>query len=102
MTDNEIPPVDEISGWRELLDGLGQVTVAWQAIEQSRTAEAGAVRLPSELVVSLTRAGQQAAEALAGLAGLIAEQEGDSASPVDAQQAAAQRWAEAHGRAAGS
>lgn len=101
MTDDQVPPVDEISGWRELLDGLGQVTAAWQAIEQSRTAEAGAVRLPSELVVSLTHAGQHAAEALAGLAELIAEQEDDSASPADAQRAAAQRWAEAH-RAAGS
>lgn len=100
MTDDEVPPVDEISGWRELLDGMGQLTVAWQAIEQGRKEEA--VRLPPELMVSLTRAGRQAAEALAGLAELIAEQGGSSSSPVDAQREAAQRWGEAHDRAAGS
>lgn len=98
MTDGEIPPVDEISGWRELLDGLGQLTVAWHGIEQGREAEsAGATRLPAELQVSLTRAGQQAAEALAGLAELLTQQGGDSASP--AQRQAAQQWAEAHRRA---
>ncbi len=98
MTDDETPPVDEISGWRELLDGLGQLTVAWYGIERGRNAETGgATRLPPELQVSLTRAGQQAAEALAGLAELLAEQGGDSASP--AQRQAAQQWAEAHRRA---
>lgn len=98
MTEDEIPPVDEISGWRELLDGLGQLTVAWYGIERGRDAESGATRLPPELQVSLTRAGQQAAEALAGLAELLAEQGGDSASPAHRQ--AAQQWAEAHRRAA--
>ncbi len=102
MTDDETPPVDEISGWRELLDGLGQITVAWQAIEQGREEEPGAVRLPPELVASLTRAGQQAAEALAGLAELITEQDDGSASLVDAQREAARRWDDAHRRAAGS
>lgn len=102
MTDDEIPPVDEISGWRELLDGLGQLTVAWQAIEQGRREEPGAVRLPPELLAGLTRAGQQAAEALAGMAGLIAEQDGDSSSLVDTQREAAQRWDDAHSRATGS
>jgi hypothetical protein len=99
MTDDEIPPVDEISGWRELLDGLGQLTVAWYGIQRGRDAESGgATRLPAELQVSLTRGGQQAAEALAGLAELLAEQGGGSTSP--AQRQAAQQWAEAHRRAA--
>lgn len=100
MTDDEVPPVDEISGWRELLDGLGQLSVAWQAIEQGHKEEA--VRLPPELLVSLTRAGQQAAEALAGMAELVVEQDGGSSSPVEAQREAARRWGEAHDRAAGS
>lgn len=98
MTEDETPPVDEISGWRELLDGMGQLTVAWQAIEQSRADEESdeAVRLPDELLVNLARAAQDTAESLAGLAELIDEGEADHAALVDAQREAAQQWADTH------
>lgn len=98
MTEDPRPSVDEISGWRELLDGLGQLTVAWQAIEQSRLEGASdePLALPGDLLVTVTRAAQDAAESLAGLAALIADQGGDRASLADAQREAAEQWADAH------
>ncbi len=103
MSEEQGPPVDEISGWRELLDGIGQLTVAWQAIEQSRadaTEDEGDLTLPPELLVSLTRAAQDAAESLAGLAELLTEGGADQAL-LDAQREAAQQWADAHDNARG-
>ncbi|MGI9064704.1 MAG: hypothetical protein ACR2FQ_12980 [Pseudonocardiaceae bacterium] len=98
MSEEQGPSVHEISGWRELLDGMGQLTVAWQAIEQSRAEASGEghdIALPPELLVSLTRAAQDAAESLAGLAELLPADGTDSAL-LDAQREAAVRWADAH------
>lgn len=103
MSEEQGPSVEEISGWRELLDGMGQLTVAWQAIEQSRaeaTEDDGDLALPADLLVSLTRAAHDAAESLAGLAELLTADGADPAL-LDAQREAAQQWADAHDNARG-
>lgn len=104
MTDDD-QSVDEISGWRELLDGMGQLTIAWEAVVQSRAEEPESrVRLPDEMLASITRAAHQAADALAGLAELLAEQDtatDELASVADTQHEAADGWSAAHDAAAG-
>lgn len=91
------PGVEEMTTWRSLLDGLGQAVVGWDAV-QDRLAGGEPVRLPPAVVESLARAGQESAEALAGLADLLAgtDDPGDGVRDAAvAQRAAAQAWARA-------
>ncbi len=78
MTDEEnTPNTAQITMWRNLLDAFGQLSAAWAAAHDAQKgAEAGegpgTLTMPSDLIVAFTRAGEGGAEALSGLATVLA------------------------------
>lgn len=100
------PNVEQITVWRNLLDAFAELTAAWEtasrAQEQSEPGEGpGGLAMPRSLVGSFARAGQEGADALAGLATVLAQQ-GDAQDAfgdvADAQRAARDQWQAARQR----
>lgn len=105
MTDEEnTPNTGQITVWRNLLDAFGQLSAAWAAAHDAHfEAEAGqgpgSLTMPSELITSFARAGEGGAEALSGLAQVLAHQRnsGDEFARVEeTQRKAYEEWSTAH------
>ncbi len=103
------PDTEQVTVWRNLLDACGQLSAAWDEVsasqlpaagEASRATDGEAVpELPKELVTALTRAGEECAEALAGMAAVLAGQPGSAQRVSDlasSQRQAYQEWSNVH------
>ena len=109
MSEDPEPNTEQITIWRNLLDAFGQLSSAWEsAAEAQRDAAAGqgpgTLRLPEELVVAFTHAGARGAEALAGVADVLAMQESSASfgGVADAQRTAHTAWLQAHRAVSGT
>lgn len=97
------PNVEQITVWRNLLDAFAELSAAWDAAAKAQqAAEPGegptGLAMPQSLVASFGRAGQEGADALAGLATVLAQQGGDTAAfgdVADAQRTARDQWSTA-------
>ncbi|QUH03476.1 hypothetical protein HUO13_24010 [Saccharopolyspora erythraea] len=95
------PNTEQITVWRNLLDAFAQLSSAWDtaAEVQEQAAEdqgPGTTRMPAELVTAFFNAGTRGAEALTGVANVLADQPDVQAEAVaDAQRRAHGAWQEA-------
>jgi hypothetical protein len=97
--ENHEPDVEQLTVWRNLLDALGQLSSAWDAAEDLADAlESEAVGLPDEMVIALACAGVHGAEALHGVARVLASgpRPHKFAAVADSQRRAQQQWAEVY------
>lgn len=102
------PNVEQLTAWRNLLDAFGQLSAAWDAASESEVKilgeHEGDVRdLPEDLVVAFAHAGVRGTEVLAGVARVLATQQGSEAfeAVADLQRQAHQRWSDAHSAVSG-
>lgn len=102
------PNTEQITIWRNLLDAFGQLRAAWDAAaEAQHEADAGAgpaaLKMPEALVLSFSRAGSEVADALAGVAAVLANQSGQSdvfGETAETQRQARDLWSRSHERVA--
>lgn len=91
------PDTEQITAWRNLLDSFAQLSAAWQAAEETSPDRPGP--MPEPLATSFSRAGAEAADALAGVAAELARQTGNATTfdqVADSQRRARDAWRAAH------
>jgi hypothetical protein len=103
MGENHEPNIEQLTVWRNLLDALGQLSSAWDAASEPEVQIIGGPGgdvhdLPEDLVTAFAHAGARGAEALAGVARVLAAQRGadEFDAVADVQRRAHQEWADAH------
>ncbi|WP_189056078.1 hypothetical protein [Longimycelium tulufanense] len=81
--------------WTELVQALDQLDMAWGKVREAGPQVRESLQLPGNVAVALVQAGGRAADALAGVAEVLAQQ-GDSGGAFEdlaaAQQQIAENW----------
>ncbi|GAA2804751.1 hypothetical protein [Saccharopolyspora taberi] len=96
MAQDDAADVEQLTVWRNLIDALGQLSSAWDSASEVESTDVG--YLPDELVTALAHAGARGAEALTGVARVLADRTGNEEFTfvAEAQQSAQRQWDEAH------
>lgn len=65
---------NQLAVWRNLVQALEQVDVAWKATQPTGPGTAASSQLPGNVTVALVRASQRATEAIVGVTDILVDQ----------------------------
>lgn len=65
---------NQLTAWRDLVQALEQVDVAWKATQPTGTDTAASSQLPGNVAVALVKASHRATEAIVGVTDILVDQ----------------------------